>query len=272
MTDTRPGTFIAPKAPRRCTACAEALRHHRDRGLCYGPAGVGTPLSARRYAPWDLAGPLSETWQRREPSQAPGTAALAHSRPGFPTPPVLGSGRDRRATLAAHGARVEMCLDEDLHRDVPGGRSVASQPLVALRSFDETERLAMPALELIRDRGDRPGGGGIRSGMPGLEKRLSRYPQLYRRVGFAHHSRPLPGDELSFGLTRPWRTLGLPLDDADFTAPQAIASIARLPGGNFRLLHRLFVQIEPILKSNGLSVITDDVVEAARSTLVIGIP
>ena len=41
-------------------------------------------------------------------------------------------------------------------------------------------------------------------------------------------------------------------------------------GGNFRLLHRLFVQIERILKIDGLSVITDDVVEAARSTLVIG--
>jgi hypothetical protein len=31
-----------------------------------------------------------------------------------------------------------------------------------------------------------------------------------------------------------------------------------------------FVQIERILKINGLSVITDDVVEAAPSTLVIG--
>jgi len=36
------------------------------------------------------------------------------------------------------------------------------------------------------------------------------------------------------------------------------------------LLHRLFVQIERILRINGLNAITDDVVEAARSTLVIG--
>jgi hypothetical protein len=40
-----------------------------------------------------------------------------------------------------------------------------------------------------------------------------------------------------------------------------------MTGGNFRLLHRLFVQIERILKIDGLSVVTDDVVEAARSTL-----
>ena len=77
-------------------------------------------------------------------------------------------------------------------------------------------------------------------------------------------------DELSFVLTRHWRKLGLQLDGADFTDAQAIATIARITGGNFRLLHRLFVQIERILRINELNVITDDVVSAARSTLVIG--
>lgn len=75
---------------------------------------------------------------------------------------------------------------------------------------------------------------------------------------------------LSDRLTRHWRKLGLQLDAADFTDHQAIASIARITGGNFRLLHRLFVQIERILRINELSLVTDDVVEAARSTLVIG--
>jgi DNA transposition AAA+ family ATPase len=107
-------------------------------------------------------------------------------------------------------------------------------------------------------------------GMPGMEKRLARYPQLYSRVGFAHNYRPLQGDELSFVLTRHWRKLGLNLDAADFSDTQAIASIARITGGNFRLLHRLFVQIERILKINDLTFITDEVVNAARSTLVIG--
>jgi DNA transposition AAA+ family ATPase len=80
----------------------------------------------------------------------------------------------------------------------------------------------------------------------------------------------LRDDELTFVLTRHWRQLGLALDEADFTDAQAMASTARITGGNFRLLQRLFVQIGRILKINGLSVITDDVVEAARSTLVIG--
>ena len=64
--------------------------------------------------------------------------------------------------------------------------------------------------------------------------------------------------------------LGLTLDDADFTDSQAIAAIAGITGGNFRLLHRLFVRIERILRTSDLTVITSQVIEAARSTLVIG--
>jgi DNA transposition AAA+ family ATPase len=266
MTDPRTGTFIATKEHRRFTEFVEAVRTHRYIGLCYGAAGVGKTLSARRYAHWDLAGPLIETWQRRDPSRAQVNAALARSRTVFHTPAVLGSVRNLRATLDDHIARVEMCIDDYLHRDVKGCRIVKYQNLVELLIFDETERLSTPALEFIRDTFDRTGVGVILIGMPGMEKRLVRYPQLYSRVGFAHHDRPLQGDELTFVLTRHWRKLGLTLDGADFTDAQAIASIARITGGNFRLLHRLFVQIERILKINGLSVITDDVVEAARST------
>jgi len=75
---------------------------------------------------------------------------------------------------------------------------------------------------------------------------------------------------LTFVLQRHWRKLGLELDDAEFTDVQAISAIARITGGNFRLLQRLFVQIERVLAINELTAITDDVVEAARSTLVIG--
>ena len=135
---------------------------------------------------------------------------------------------------------------------------------------DEAERLSMIAFEYLRDLFDREGVGLILIGMPGIDKRLSRYPQLFSRVGFAHSYRPLQDEELTFVLTRRWRQLGLDLDDADFTDIQAVAAIIRITGGNFRLVHRLFVQIERILRINGLKAVTDDVVEAARSVLVIG--
>ncbi|MEL6586505.1 MAG: AAA family ATPase [Pseudomonadota bacterium] len=142
---------------------------------------------------------------------------------------------------------------------------------IKLLVIDKAEHLSTQSLEQIRDIFDRTGIGVILIGMPGLERKLERDPQLYSRIGFAHHYRPLKGDKLTFVLTRHWRKLGLQLDDADFTDHRATASIARITGGNFRLLHRLFVQIERILKIKELSLVTDDVVEAARSTLVIGV-
>ncbi len=265
------GTFIATKEHRRFVEFANAVRKHRYIGLCYGAAGVGKTLSARRYAHWDIAEPLLENWRRDDPAVAEVNAALAHSRTVFHTPTVLGTLRDLRDTLDEHIIRVELCIDDHLHRDETGFRVIEiGDGLVEMLIFDEAERLSITALEFIRDIFDRRGFGVILIGMPGMEKRLSRFPQFYSRVGFAHHYQAFTGDELSFVLTRHWRSLGINFDDADFTDAQAIASIARLTGGNFRLLHRLFVQIERIMKINELTVITDDVVEAARSTLVIG--
>lgn len=54
-------------------------------------------------------------------------------------------------------------------------------------------------------------------------------------------------EELAFVLTRRWRELGLDLDQADFTNAHAVAAMVRITGGNFRLVQRLFVQIERIL-------------------------
>ena len=49
-----------------------------------------------------------------------------------------------------------------------------------------------------------------------------------------------------------------------------MAAIIRITGGNFRLVQRLFSQIERILEINGLQPITPEVVDAARQSLVIG--
>lgn len=142
---------------------------------------------------------------------------------------------------------------------------------IDLLIVDESERLGPSALEYLRDQHDRTNMGLILIGMPGIEKQFSRYPQLYSRVGFAHEYRPLAEEELRFVLERRWRKLGQALDPDDFTDAQALAAISRITHGNFRLVDRLFTQMERVMKINELHTITDDVVEAARSTLVIGI-
>lgn len=265
----RAGPFIATKEHRRFAEFASAVRRHRYIGLCYGSAGVGKTLSARRLTRWDEAEPLLSDWRRRDGTEHAVHHALARGRAVFYTPTVGGPLREVRDDLEALMCRVEGCIDLALHpgRVMP---EVSRTPRVELLVIDEAERLSTQSLEYVRDVFDRTGIGVILIGMPGIERRLERYPQLYSRIGFAHHYRTLRGDELAFVLTRHWRRLGLALDEADFTDHQAIAAIARVTGGNFRLLHRLLVQIERIMRINGLAAITEDVVDAARSTLVIG--
>jgi hypothetical protein len=104
--------------------------------------------------------------------------------------------------------------------------------------------------------------------MPGLEKKLARYPQFYSRIGFVHEFRPLGTKEirelLDGGWTPPGVFLPQPLD------AETVATIIRITGGNFRLLNRLVTQMERILEINSLEQVTKAVVEAARESLVIG--
>jgi hypothetical protein len=53
-------------------------------------------------------------------------------------------------------------------------------------------------------------------------------------------------------------------------APEVIARIIRMTGGNFRLLNRLLTQIERVLAVNVTHEVLIEVVEAARESLVIG--
>jgi hypothetical protein len=61
----------------------------------------------------------------------------------------------------------------------------------------------------------------------------------------------------------------LQLPDEPF-APEVMARLIRMTGGNFRLLTRLLIQIERVLEVNNLHVVSTEVIEAARDSLVIG--
>jgi DNA transposition AAA+ family ATPase len=268
----RVGRFIATKEHRRFIEFADAVREYRYIGLCFGAAGVGKTLSARCYAHWQCVEPLLLDWNPRKKSDAAGRgyAALAQSRAVFYTPSISTTPRTLCAGIESLLQQANICID--LHRSYHKKQKKSDylRDHTELVVIDEVERLSTLALESLRDLFDRSDFGLLLIGMPGMEKRMARYPQLYSRVGFAHHYRPLQGNELSVVLTRHWRKLGRKLDGADFADAQAIASIARITGGNFRLLHRLFAQIERVLQINGLTAITDEVVNTARSTLVFG--
>ncbi|TFH54453.1 AAA family ATPase [Glutamicibacter arilaitensis] len=267
-----PSTFIATKEHRRFTEFANAVRRQRTIGICYGQAGIGKTLSAKRYANWSpKAAALVEEWGRREDSDLQIYKDLAKTRTVFFTPGILTTPKQIKEELSLITNRTSICIHQ--HLDTLG---VTNGPMnqdkhVELIIVDESERLNATALEVLRDRYDRNNIALMLIGMPCIEKQFSRYPQLYSRVGFAHEYRPLAQDELHFVLQRKWRALGKTLDLEDFTDTQAVAAIARITRGNFRLIDRLFAQMQRVMKINELDTITDDVVEAARSTLVIGI-
>lgn len=135
--------------------------------------------------------------------------------------------------------------------------------------IDEADRLKATGLEQVRDYYDRHTMGLILVGMPGIEKRLARYPQLYSRIGFAHEYRPLSPDEVTAVLTQ-----RIPANsqnhEENLAHATAVATIVRITAGNSRLVNRLLTQVRRIHTINQIETLTPEVVDAARETLLIG--
>jgi DNA transposition AAA+ family ATPase len=268
-----PPTFLVTKEYRRFAEFADACRRDRYIGVCYGAPGVGKTLSARRYAQWDLIEPLlsglREALGWPIPPETAACSAVVY------TPTVTTTPHRMAHDLAGLSLTFTRLIDEV--RDPAGDHLIlATGSHVELLIVDEADRLRMPGLEQVRDVYDRanlrPGAGlgVVLIGLPEIEKRLARYPQLYSRVGFVHHFRPLSEEELRFILAHKWHEIGLTFSPDDYTDTEALAAIARITGGNFRLVQRLFSQIARLVEINRLRTITQEVVEAARESLVIG--
>lgn len=105
--------------------------------------------------------------------------------------------------------------------------------------------------------------------MPGFDRQLARYPQLYSRIGFAHLYKPIDTEDIPAVLAHYWQQLGLPSDDLHPDS-ELVNAVVRITGGNFRLIERLMTQVNRLRDINGLDDITTDLVNAARQTLVIG--
>lgn len=86
---------------------------------------------------------------------------------------------------------------------------------------------------------DRSAMGLILVGMPGLEKRLARYLQLYSRVGFVHQYRTLDQGEQQDLLREQVGQWKSPKGAKRTLEKEALAQIVRMTGGNFRQMERL---------------------------------
>ena len=121
----RGGAFIVTKEHRRFVEFADAVRRERYIGVCYGPAGVGKTLSARRYAHWDTAEDLLETWGPREDNDAKVYAALARSRTVLYTPVVKGTHKELVEDLHASPRASTAASTSTSRATTPGPSSTA---------------------------------------------------------------------------------------------------------------------------------------------------
>lgn len=291
----------------RFSEFCDACRNNRYIGLCYGAPGVGKTLSARRYTHWDdverfnPATDLSFEMQLQRLNNDPLAVLFTPEVTTTPRQVLDGihAARNRLYNILEervrrnHESRIDN-LRQQLSRLAPQGdewnreaydtiaeeyhaalshyrkqRETIPKPNTSLIVIDEADRLRMTSLEQARDIFDRSEVGMVLIGMPGIEKRLARYPQLYSRVGFVHEFRPLTKGQILKVLQTSWRPEGvhLPIETFD---DESLTAIVRITGGNFRLLHRLLSQIGRILEINHLPNVTLPVVDAARESLVIG--
>ena len=120
--------------------------------------------------------------------------------------------------------------------------------------IDEADRLQMNSLEQLRSIFDEGTTGMVLIGMPGIEKRVARFPQFYSRIGFVREFRPLDSTQVQDLLEKLWTPDGVVLPD-ELLNPEVLASLIRMTGISFKLLTRLLTQIERVLSVNDLHVV-----------------
>ena len=125
-------------------------------------------------------------------------------------------------------------------------------------------------LEQIRDIYDRTNIGTVLIGMPGIEKKLSRFPQLYSRIGFVHNFKPIENNEIDNIILSKIFELDKNFKLNDKSSKETFAEIIKITNGNFRKIGRLFSQLERVMRVNNTNELGLDIVEIARESLIVG--
>lgn len=265
--------FIETKEYKRYAEFCDACIKYKYIGICYGAPGVGKTISSRYYSDWDNVS-YQIDYNGLKDIENRATEKILDADTIFYTAPTVRASRiTEQLRFFSHRLTMTKNMYKTNKLRIPQDDSNISRHFseVKLIIIDEIDRLKIQDLEQLRDIYDQNDIAMVFIGMPGIEKRLSRYPQLYSRIGFSHEFGKLNKTETQFILEYKWSELGLSVKPEDFSDYEAITSVMKITGGNFRLIQRLFAQIDRILQINNLNTINVDVVEAARDTLVIGV-
>lgn len=262
--------FIETKEHRRFVEFCEACRKYGYIGICHGAPGVGKTLSAQMLSSWFDIKPILDSIrgvERRELSiKRESLHTLFYTAPTFRTSRINNDLHAMATRLTIIYEQLRRQEDINYKHDF----TLKINETASLIIVDEVDRLKLQGLEVLREVFDESEIGMVMIGMPGMEKRLARYPQLYSRIGFSHEYRSLSKDELQFILQNRISEFSRFPELNNFDDYEAIMELTRITNGNFRLIDRMLAQSERIMKINGLSKITKEVIETARKSLVIG--
>ncbi len=259
--------FVQTKEYKRFKEFADSVSEYRYIGICHGEAGVGKSLAASFYTKWDekirnetiSQGITDEIRKKIKVCKGVMVTAPVSNTPKIITQAI-------QISISGFGYALNKSFGEVEYMKIFQN----ADRHCSLVIIDEADRLNINSLEAVRDMYDHLQFGLILIGMPGIEKRFSRYPQLYSRLGFSHQFNNLTEDEMRFLFPKIWKTLGYEYNPDQYPDVEAMNTIIQITGGNFRLIDRLFSQIKRIIKINKLDQISKEIVEAARNCLVIG--
>lgn len=245
------------------------VEHVRDHyiGLCYGNAGAGKTESARNYSKWYQ---FIKHFESRNLLDKPlASFPISRLNSVLYTPSQLSTPKEMFRQIEEIKREFGLIKEKILYgTDIPW--EVRNKLSAKMIIIDEAERLKPQVLEMIREMYDNGDTNFIFIGMPGIEKTFSWHPQLYSRIGFVHQFKNMGNNELKFILERHLRKLNYEIKDDDYTDKEVIAAILRITDGNFRLVDRIIKQSIRIMKVNYMTTLTKEIVEAARSCLLIG--
>jgi len=237
-------------------------------GICYGTPGVGKTLSARYYSKWDIIEPLLPPDHLVNPLPI---EEISECDSIFYTAPVTSS-----------PARIEREINKVITNlnwligDITTTRNKKKATWDKQKNYtnliiiDEADRLKQSSLEQVRDIHDKTKVSILLIGMPNIEKKLSRYAQFYSRVGFVHNFKPIENAEIQSVIKAKASELGIIIEPETISIKEALAEVVRTTKGNFRLIERLFNQIDRVMKINNVNELDKELVETAKASLLIG--
>lgn len=278
------GSFANTGQHRRFAEFCEDRRRYRDIGVCVGIPGVGKTVSAKRYTRWQALEPYldGQAYLEKPPPEAAACSAVYYTVQPAHTPKSITVEIERKRGLlswmvdtarsydgntgdTSNGNGAAVGSDSDGAR---GGGLVGVEDRTELLIVDEAQFLKNNALEQLRYLHDRDRFGLVLIGMPGLDRTLSRYPQLYSRIGFLHRYKRLEAPQVREILQNP-SAFGIGLSGEAFSE-EAVAGMIRYSDGNFRTLEKLAQRVESILDINKCAVADAGVVKLARQQILLG--